>query len=167
MKNGPDKTGAHELLLYTVNDSRLYFQQAQPIILNLARKMKRGIFSLQRSVKLWEYLAESAAKKYATDFGGSFSKSTRHLTARELARHYFDEVKDKYRTLKEKGYKKNPAPSAATRSEKFHRLRKGIVAQLKKAVNRGDESLSIKYAQKVRKLDRMFYAPRNIKRKRR
>lgn len=97
---GVDKHVAHQLLLYTVNDSRLYHGQAQAIILNLARKMKKGSFSLAKSIKLWQYLADTAAKKYAHDFGDIFPVSTRRETARELARHYWDEVKDKYRSMR-------------------------------------------------------------------
>lgn len=61
--------------------------------------------------------------------------------------------------------KRNPAPSPAKRSAKFHRIRRGFVAKLKSAVRRADMDEQALWGRKLLKLDRMFYAPRNVKRR--
>ena len=59
---------ATELLLYIENDGGLYRQQMQPIQKNLITKMARGVYDKAKAEKLWMYLAESGAKKYAKKF---------------------------------------------------------------------------------------------------
>lgn len=66
-----DKEAAHELELFIENDSQLYNQQNLPILKNLAAKMASGKYDKEKAVKLWMYLMESGAKKYARDFGNA------------------------------------------------------------------------------------------------
>lgn len=98
-----DAVAAHELFLFIVNDQQLYNSQGQAIIVNLQRKIKRGIYRPDLALKLWRYLADSGAKKYTYHhdagkrFGGSwhlvkgygiFTVPIREAAARELAAHY-------------------------------------------------------------------------------
>ena len=93
-----DAAMADELFLYTDNDGQLYRQQKRPIEKNLCRKIKKGIYSKQKSVKLWGYLMDSAAKKYCKDmtcdrvWHQEFNKATRMKAAKMFA-DYFDDVK--------------------------------------------------------------------------
>jgi len=101
-----DAVAAHELFLFIVNDADFYRQQGFPIIQNLRRKVKRGIYKPDLALKLWRYLADSGAKKYTFqhDTGGRaqfwqqtkgygiFTVPIREAAARELAAHYESEV---------------------------------------------------------------------------
>jgi hypothetical protein len=58
-----------ELQLFCENDGDLYRQQVQPIEKNLAKKITKGIFDKTKAVKLWGYLADNCARKYAKEFG--------------------------------------------------------------------------------------------------
>lgn len=114
-----DKAAAHELALYTTNDRQLFQQQAIPIISNLNRKIAKGIYNETLALKLWGYLAQSGAQKYAKEFGGTwhqlFSVPTRKEAAKEIAKHYADHL------ALELVMKKNPSPRA--RINKFTRRR--------------------------------------------
>lgn len=85
-------TAAHELALYAVNVGSLYTQRAQPIMRNLARKMKRGTYDATLAIKAWRYLADDAAKLYSREHGGTFSPATRDLAAVEIAAHYAEQL---------------------------------------------------------------------------
>jgi hypothetical protein len=63
----PMSTEAYELQLYIENDGDLYRQQNLPIIKNLMRKKAAGIYDHDKAVKLFGYLIESGAKKYAKE----------------------------------------------------------------------------------------------------
>jgi hypothetical protein len=65
---------ASELVMFTDNDRDLYRQQMEPIFKNLIAKMASGKYDREKAVKLFMYLAESAAKKYAHDAGGDASR---------------------------------------------------------------------------------------------
>ncbi len=84
-----------ELKLYIDNDSGLYHQQTQPIIKNLQKKLAKGVFDKSKSEKLWMYLVENGAKKYAKEFGGvwhkMFSMADRKAVARALAESFVEE----------------------------------------------------------------------------
>lgn len=102
VRKNPASTEAHELFLFITNDADLYRQQTQPIILNLRKKIKRGIYNPELAVKLWRYLADSGAKKYNKEHHpeffdavrgfGIFTVPIRNEVARELAAHYSSEV---------------------------------------------------------------------------
>lgn len=66
---------------------------------------------------------------------------------------------------RKKSTKRNPAPGPAERSEKFHRLRAKLLTQLQIAKRRDNFPLEQNLSRKLLKLDSMFYAPRNIKRR--
>jgi hypothetical protein len=84
-------TEIRELQLFCENDGALYRQQVQPIEANLTRKLAKGVYDHEKSVKLWTYLADNCAKKYAKEFGDGtpwhkmFSTSDRRAVARAFA----------------------------------------------------------------------------------
>lgn len=78
-----------ELELFIMNDQDLYRQMFMPIIMNLARKMKRGVYNHQMAPKLWQYLVDQGAKKYVMQHGGTvrniFPKQARMELAKDMA----------------------------------------------------------------------------------
>ena len=91
-----DEQAATELKLYIDNTSELMGprSQGESIRQNLLRKLKKGTFDLEKSVKLWAYLAEAGAKMYAKEFAEErdwhniFSVATRNAVAREMAEEF-------------------------------------------------------------------------------
>jgi hypothetical protein len=85
-----DEHAATELRLYIDNDSDLHRQQGAPILKNLATKKVRSQYKHDLAVKLFGYLVESGAKKYAkefsigTDWHKMFDVPTRKAVAEEL-----------------------------------------------------------------------------------
>ena len=94
MKKNPE----HEtrgLELFIDNDAELYHQRTVPIQKNLVKKKLAGKFDINKAPKLFGYLVEAGAKKYAQDFGGTwnkiFSVQDRKSVAQAMARE-FDEA---------------------------------------------------------------------------
>jgi len=87
MPSEADADAAQELTLFVDNDGDLYRQQTQPIFKNLRTKMAQGKYDREKAVKLFMYLAESGAKKYAKEFADGrewnqiFSVPARRLAA--------------------------------------------------------------------------------------
>ena len=95
-----DHVAARELALSATNNADLYRRQTLPIIANLKRKIKRGIYDPGKALKLWGYLAESAAKDYAKQFGTAgdrwfemFPPDTRREAAAQIAEFFQDAIK--------------------------------------------------------------------------
>ena len=91
----PDQEAADELELFIVNDADLYRQQHVPILKNLATKKVRSQYEHDLAVKMFGYLVESGAKKYADEHGSPgqpwhklFDVPTRRLVAENLARDF-------------------------------------------------------------------------------
>ena len=78
-----------ELELFIMNDQDLYRQMFLPILMNLARKMKRGVYNHQMAPKLWQYLVDQGAKIYVLLQGGTvrntFLKQARMVLAKDMA----------------------------------------------------------------------------------
>ena len=106
-------TESTELELFIVNDGRLYEQQALPILKNLALKKAKGIYQRDGAVKLYGYLADAGAKKYAREISGGesewnriFSVADRKAVATTLADFFETEWKlGHYRDLLPAKYK--------------------------------------------------------------
>ena len=95
-----DASAARELRLFIDNDAQLYRSQTVPIMANLCRKIRKGIYSRPRAVKLWRYLVDNGAKKYAREFGTGigdaamiFPGVVRDHVARELGAHFERELR--------------------------------------------------------------------------
>jgi hypothetical protein len=89
---------ARELLLTCENDGDLYRQQVQPIEKNLKRKMEKGIYDHEKSKKLWMYLADNCARKYAKEYGDGRPWHKMFSTAdrREVAKAFADSFRDEH-----------------------------------------------------------------------
>lgn len=90
-----DEHAATELVMYIENTSDLSPDgpsgQGRSVLLNALRKWKKGTYDSTKAVRLFEYLAESGAKRYAKEFGSSekewstmFTPATRHEAAKQL-----------------------------------------------------------------------------------
>jgi len=89
---------AHELVLYAENDYQLYSQSAVPIMKNLTRKHKKGVYEPSLAVKLWKYHADRAAKKYGKEHGNDdgfkiFSPAHRMEVAKYFEEYWTEELK--------------------------------------------------------------------------
>lgn len=82
---------AHELVLYAENDYQLYSQSAVPIMKNLTRKHKKGVYDPELAVKLWKYHADRAAKKYGKEHGNDDGFKIFSPADRREAAKYFEE----------------------------------------------------------------------------
>jgi len=89
-----DQGAAEELHLFISNDGDLYRQQYQPILKNLATKIGQGKYDHKLSVKMWMYLVENGAKKYAKEvsdeddkrsWNDKFPPKVRQIVAQKLA----------------------------------------------------------------------------------
>ena len=106
-----DTHAANELELYIDNDVDLYRQQKEPILKKLATKMVTGKYDKVKSIKLWLYLCDAAAKKYAKEFGGTwnvmFSVPTRKKVAEALNESFLTEYSyGNYKNFLSKKYQK-------------------------------------------------------------
>jgi len=96
---------ARELLLTCENDGDLYRQQVQPIEKNLTRKIQKGVYDHEKAKKLWMYLADNCARKYAKEYGDGrpwhkmFSTADRREVAKNFADHFKTEYDIQHRTL--------------------------------------------------------------------
>lgn len=103
-KEPGNETDAHELHLFATNDGDLYRRGATPIINNLKRKVKKGVYDHEKAVKLWKYHADNASKKYTKEVAGErhqthlFSPATRELAARKMADYYKEDIHDSHHT---------------------------------------------------------------------
>ena len=87
-----DSDAVNELDLFIMNNEDLYRRRFMPIISNLKRKIKKGIFDHEKAKKLWMYLVDDAAKQYVKEYGSvdqdvkdMFPKETRMQVARVIA----------------------------------------------------------------------------------
>ena len=87
-----DSDAVNELDLFIMNDEDLYRRRFMPIITNIKRKIKRGVYDHEKVIKLWMYLVDDAARKYVQEFGtpeqdvkDMFPKETRLQVAQIIA----------------------------------------------------------------------------------
>ena len=87
MDDGKLSPDARELILFAENDEPTY-RYEQEIYKNLDKKMQKGTFSKSLAPKIFRYETDAAAKRYAKEYGGSFSTTTRQEAADFLAEAY-------------------------------------------------------------------------------
>ena len=87
-----DSDAVNELDLYLMNNEELYRRRFMPIITNIKRKMKRGVYDHKKVIKLWMYLVDDAAREYVKEYGtpdqdvkDMFPKETRLKVAQVIA----------------------------------------------------------------------------------
>ena len=98
MDTGPDfAIEKRELEMFIMNDQDLYRQMFMPIIMNIVRKMKRGVYDHKLAPRLWQYLVDQGAKKYVMQNGGTvrntFPKRAREELASDLADEQMEMIK--------------------------------------------------------------------------
>lgn len=89
-----DSHAATELVLFIENTADLALEgprgQGHSVLLNALRKWRKGTYEPALAVRLFEYLAESGAKRYAHEFDHAsrwseiFNPATRRDVARQL-----------------------------------------------------------------------------------
>ncbi len=96
LEEGVDEVAARELTLYIENDATIYRQRIQPIIKNLARKMKKGTYDPELAIKGFMYAVEHGIKSYNKEFGPGFKidKVTKRKVAEDLRDNFMDEIED-------------------------------------------------------------------------
>jgi hypothetical protein len=92
-----DQTAAQELKLTTENDGDIYRQTTTSILKNLATKKASGKYDHDLAVKLFMYLAEAGAKKYAQQFGGVWHVMFPVDVRRQVAAEWRDEFEVEYK----------------------------------------------------------------------
>ena len=92
IKEAQDSDAVNELDSYIMNNEELYRRRFMPIIENIKRKMRRGIYDHEKVIKLWMYLVDDAAREYIKEFGNPtqdvkdmFPKETRLKVAQVIA----------------------------------------------------------------------------------
>lgn len=96
---GEGVTEQDELYRFIDNDADLNRQRREPIEKNLTKKWKAGTYNHDLAIKLWMYLVDDGAKKYAKDnsqpqdWNKIFSVSDRQAVAKMLADYYEQEAK--------------------------------------------------------------------------
>lgn len=95
-----DTQAATALELFIENDADLHHQQQVPIFKDLMTKKARDEYSHDLAVKLFGYLVEAGAKKYAQQFGSPgqpwhkmFDPPTRRAVAEELTKAFETEAR--------------------------------------------------------------------------
>jgi hypothetical protein len=91
-----DEHAVRELELYADNDGALY-KARRPYLDNMLRRMEKGTYDAKKGVKLWEYFAARAAKSYAREFGGSWSRTFPPAVRRRAAEHFEREARAELR----------------------------------------------------------------------
>jgi hypothetical protein len=129
---------AHELFLYGTNHSDLYRQRTEPIIKNLATKKRKGVFDFQKSLVLWKYWADDAAKRYDKELGPmKFSVAARKLAASEAAEYYAQDIDDFFGPVKNPGKRKITKKPTAKSQATGKRPSKRLVARRAKDTVKG------------------------------
>jgi len=80
-----DEHAATELELYADNTAELYNQKVA-ILENLKKRLAKGTYDKEKAIKLWMYWVDAAAKRYAKEFGGTWSTLFSPTTRLEVAR---------------------------------------------------------------------------------
>lgn len=94
-----DEHAAREIEIFAENDGDLYRQQRRPILINLSKKYKKGVYDISKAAKLWRYFIDSAMKKYNKEFGSRGDKWSDLLKTSDrqiLAEKWAQETKDEF-----------------------------------------------------------------------
>lgn len=87
-----ETTESRELFLYATNDGNLYRQMVTPIIDNMKKKAKKGIYNSDKAVDAWYTVATAASNKYFKDYGYKFSVQDRYTAAVDMEAYYREEI---------------------------------------------------------------------------
>jgi nuclear transport factor 2 (NTF2) superfamily protein len=92
---------AHELVQHADNSAQLHHGSHMPIISNLKKKMKKGVYDSEKAKKLWGYHADRAAQSYHKEYGEKstpwhkmFTTHDRKQAASHWEAHHRDELNE-------------------------------------------------------------------------
>lgn len=85
---------SRELMLYAVNDGRLYSRAIVPTVRNLAKKYSAGKFDPERAIDAFYYVACAASDSYSRDYGYRFSVTDRFTVAAEMVEYFREDIEN-------------------------------------------------------------------------
>lgn len=86
---------AENLYLYTVNTSEIYHKHTTPIIQNLRKKAKKGVYDSEKAIDIFYSLANIGAQFYNKEFKEEqvyFSVTDRFTVAVDLENRYREDI---------------------------------------------------------------------------
>ncbi len=98
-QSGPvSHDAARELHLHAVNVRELA-DKKEPFLLNIQRKIKRGVYDHSKAPKLWQYYVDEVARHYVKHHDAAdakvsdvFNKNTRQHVAKQMADDEYDNI---------------------------------------------------------------------------
>lgn len=87
----PDQNFAYELGFVIENYEPLY-KQLMAIEENMRRKMKRGTYDFEKSIKGFRYVADAAARYYKREHGEQADVPTRNYAAQLMATEFLESL---------------------------------------------------------------------------
>lgn len=95
-----DEEKAHHLVMSADSESHLYHTSKAPVMKNLEKKHKKGVYDHEKAKKLWKYHADRAAQHVHRQHGDSsqhwskaYSPGVRRKAASIWADHHHTEMK--------------------------------------------------------------------------
>lgn len=126
-----DMTVANELFLFIQNDEILLNRRYPQYVLNLERKIKRGVYSPEKAVKLFTYLADEASKRYSKEFGDGKTHTADVPTRIALAKMLRDKFEEERGAIRENSTHErgmvNPDLSTTERDQDSSPLKKLVM----------------------------------------
>lgn len=86
--------GIRELVLFIENDARTY-AHIQDVLLNLAKKINKGVYNPELAIKSWDAIAAQGIKDYNSEFKNNpikISKQDRLVAAKQLQESFEEEL---------------------------------------------------------------------------
>lgn len=87
-----DSEEAAELMLYAVNSGELYVRNIIPVIKNLAKKYRRGVFDSGLAIDAFYRVACFASDMYFRDFGHRFTVTERFTAAAHMVAYFLEDI---------------------------------------------------------------------------
>lgn len=96
---------SRELELVTLNDGRLWDRVIDPIINNMEKKAKKGIYNTDKAIEAFYHATTEASNQYYKDFGYRFTVTERWTASVEVVKYIESEYLSEYlndKTAKER-----------------------------------------------------------------
>lgn len=113
-----DSNSATDLYLYAKNSQNVYDRMVVPILENLSRKIRRGIYNGNKALNSFENIMDFAAQEYDRELGSGrgsltlFNKATRREAAKKLMEHFEGDLYNMAGEVKSSLYKIYPTEGA-------------------------------------------------------
>ena len=83
---------ADELYMVAVNTAEIYEGAITPVIANLQKKYRKGVYDIEKAVDAYYHVATLASQHYVKEFGYGFSVQDRFTTAVKLEERFREDV---------------------------------------------------------------------------